>query len=215
MELFNQNLIVAATNFNVTLITQVWLRDNGVVLDSEFTGPMLFTPGLVQLETELFRFLATPNQIQVEPKCSDDRTQQIFSERIGRFVSLLPHTPYVATGINFVWHYKPVDGRTIQQVSKQAFFRADAPFAHLFDSEDAKFGAYFSKDEFGIFRLRLTIGPIEMQFPDRPTMEERIQFAFNYHCESRTADRIIDAIGHWDEVRTESQRIVEVIEGAL
>jgi hypothetical protein len=213
MDLFQENVIVTASNFNVTLISQVWLIDNGIVRRDEFSDAMIFTPAIVQFQTPHFDFLAIPTQLQFEPKGTDEEKQKIIVERLGKFVQTLPHTPYTAMGVNFTWHYKPAPPKTVAQVSRSAFFKSDAKFAKFFSSHDAKFGAYYSKDELG-FRLRLNIGPIDIPRPDEAP-EEAIQLAFNYHLDANREEDIRSAMERWSRAKQHSTELANEIEKSL
>lgn len=213
MDLFLENVVVTANNFNITLVTQLWLVDHGIVLRDEFIGPQVFTPALVQVTTPQFQFLAIQNQIQFTLTGEEEQKQQLIDDRLGQFVSLLPHTPFTALGINFIWHFKPSEDTTVAAIGRRLFFRNDTPFAKAFDSPDAKFGAYYSKDALG-FRLKLSTAPVDMRRDDRPT-EEVIQFSFNYHLESKNAAEIREALKRWHDAKQHSMALINEIEAGL
>jgi hypothetical protein len=213
MNLVNESIVVTANLFNVTVVQQVWLVDNQIVMREEFTGPMLFTPGMVQVETPLFNLLAIPNQVQFTPLCAEEQKQQIILNRLGRFIELLPQTPYTAIGVNFAWHYRIPEGQTVAQVSRQAYFRLDMPGARLLDAPDARFGAYYSKDELG-FRLKLSIAPVAVPRDGQPP-EDVLQYAFNYHRDATRVPDLLDALNHWREAKEHSTMLVRQIEAEL
>ena len=214
MDLFQENVIVTANDFNITLVTQMWLINNGIVREEEFAvGPNLFTPAFVQVATPHFNLLVIQNQLQYLPIGDEANKQDIISNRLARFVSVLPHTPYTAVGLNFTWHYTPPENVTVKDIGRRLFFKADTPFARSFDSNDAKFGAYYSKNV-PPFRLKLAANAIDITRPNQP-VEERIQLAFNYHLDSQNVTEIVNAMQRWSEIKQHSSSLVDEFEASL
>lgn len=214
MELFQENVIVTANNFNVTLITQLWLVEVGVALRDEFLEGSTFSPAFVKFDTPGFQFLALQNQIQFQLKGSEDDKQRLVTERLGRFVTSLPHTPYTARGVNFLWHYRPDDPARIPEIGRRLFFKNNTPFAHLLESDDAKFGAYYSKDVLG-FRLKLSTAPVDITPPSGQPGHEAIQLNFNYHRNAKNSKEISDSLLMWSEAKQHSQSLADAIEAAI
>lgn len=214
MDLFIENLIVTANNFNVTLVTQLWLVNNRIVLENEFVNPAMFTPGLVQVTSPKFQLLVIPNQVQFTPTCEEAEKQQLIVDRLGEFINLLPHTPYTALGVNFVWHYKPPDNSSVAKIGRRLFFKEGTPLARAFATDDAKYGAYFSKDAIG-FRLNLSTTPVDHLRHGAERADDILQFAFNYHLDSSNAQEIHDALCRWREAKDHSIGLINEIEGAL
>jgi hypothetical protein len=213
MELFQENVIVTANTFNVSLVSQLWLVNNRIVLEEEFVGSAMFTLGLVHVTTPRFSLLVIPNQVQFMPIGDEDGKQQLILERLGGFINLLPHTPYTALGVNFIWHYKPPENTTVAAIGRRFFFKENTPFVRAFDSDDAKFGAYFSKDVLG-FRLKLSTTPVDVKHGDE-RVAEVLQFSFNYHLDSHNTREIHDALDRWHRAKEHSIALVNEFEAAL
>jgi hypothetical protein len=100
----------------------------------------------------------------------------------------------------------------IEQLSRELFFKGDSDVYRRFDTEDAKFGAYLSREILGC-RLKLDIKPISLDESGRDDMQ-RLQFAFNFHCDLaglavEPVPRIQEMLARWDDARAESMQIVE------
>lgn len=218
MQLHHENAIVTANNFNVMLVSQVWLINNGIVNVDEFNPPAcVFTPPLVHVTTDDFGLLLMEGRLQFTPTCNEEAKQPLLIDRLGRFITTLPHTPYSGLGLNFVWHWQPNEAHTIQSVGRRLFFHPDTPLANEFNTDDATFGSYFSKN-FAGFRLKLSIAPVDVVRHDaqaEASGEEVMQFAFNYHLSSSNANELSNALAQWDAVKAHSRQIVEAIEGWL
>ena len=212
MELFQENVIITG-HWNVPLISQIWLADHNIVSREEFLAAQsIFTPPMVQIATPQFQLLVLEERLQFTPSCEELYKAQLIIDRVGSLVNWLPETPYTGLGINFVWHYRPSAPATISSVGRRLFFKEDSPLAREFNTDDAKFGGYYSKNTLG-FRLKLSTAPVDVQRTDRPT-EEVVQFSFNYHLSSAIHHEIHRALGLWTDAKAHSVALTEAIEEA-
>lgn len=213
IQLAGSNVIIAARQFNPTVFSQLWLVRNELLAEEDFGPGYLFSEAIVQMATPQFLMLVVPSQIQFSPNDQVEDQQALIQEKVGRIVERLPHTPYVAVGLNFVWHMRD-EQVGIEQLSRELFFKNDSELYRRFDAEDAKFGAYLSRD-FGGCRQKLDIKPISLD-KSGPEEMQQLQFAFNFHRDLTDAEgsvrRIQEMLGRWNEVRAESMRIVESLQ---
>src|SRR5258707_15829179 len=109
MEIVESNVVVAARQFNPSILTQLWLVRNGIVGEDEFLPGSVVTDGLCQFQTERFILIAIPNLLQVSlrPLVAVPDEGALMADNVGGMVRSLPHTPYSAVGLNFVWHETP------------------------------------------------------------------------------------------------------------
>ncbi|MHC4400542.1 MAG: hypothetical protein ACYTG0_12775 [Planctomycetota bacterium] len=210
IELAGSNLVVTAHHFNPSIFSQLWLARNGVLGEDEFSPGCLFSDQVANVESLGFGLLVVPPQMQFVPRVSPDCQGDLVRDKVGTIVRALPHTPYTAIGLNFLWHAVPEDG-DVAALTRVLFFTPDRGICQLFDADDARFGAYFSRDALGC-RLKLDVKPISRQREDG--RRELVQFAFNFHLDvPRDENQVIAAIerhlGIWDEARAEATRIVE------
>ena len=68
-------------------------------------------------------------------------------EKVGAIVRLLPQTPYAAVGLNFTWLVQP-SASDYDGFCRALFFRTN-PLFTPFDTGDARFGGYLSRDVLG------------------------------------------------------------------
>ena len=144
LKLVGSNAVVVAHQFNPSVVSQLWLVRNGILEEEDFLPGCVFTDVAVQVVSREFRLMVTPQQCQFTPNMSADQAQALVSDKLGTLVRRLPHTPYSGTGLNFTWHLIP-DNAEVSAVSRDLFFRAGRPPFSEFDVEDARFGAYMSK----------------------------------------------------------------------
>ena len=130
-ELVASNVVVVARQFNPSVFSNLWLVRNGIISESEFMPGCMYSDQVAKMETVRFGLLVIPPQLQLQPRVGRNEEGELVATTVGRIVNLLPHTPYVATGLNFVWHVWPDDG-DISRFSKSLFLRRIGPFQAVF-----------------------------------------------------------------------------------
>lgn len=203
-------VVIAAQQLNPTIFTQNWLIERGILGRDELMEGSLFSDFVVQVRSRTFQMLVLPEQLQFVPSVPLQEQQQFLLEKVGAIVNLLPQTPFKAVGLNFAWHLIPTDG-DIARLSRELFFVPDRPISRFFDAPDSHFGAYFSKSV-PPFRMKLDIKPTIVTLQDR--QERRMLFSFNFHADldQRAVQQITDALGCWNEVVQQTERVVDAVE---
>jgi len=203
--------VVVAQQFNPSAVTQLWLMNRGVVRAEEFVeGGDLFTGMIVQVRTTRFQLLLLQEQLQFVPLVPPEEQQAVLKERLGTLIDGLSYTPYKALGLNFTWQLAPAH-RDVKRLTRELFRVPDSPLHREFGDDGVWYGGYLSKD-FAGFRLKLDIKPVTLP---SPTGEHRLQFAFNFHCDLEGAEsgrRIHERLSQWDQVRAESEHILDTVE---
>jgi len=208
------NVVVAAHQFNPSIFKQLWLVKNDIVDEDDFGDGCLFSDPAVKVESGSFALLVVPPQLQFVPRVPPEEQQQLIVAKVGAVVQALPHTPYTAVGLNFFWHARPEDG-DLPALTRRLFYVAEKPLFRQFQSQDSRFGGYFSKDTLGCC-LKLDVKPIMLPPEDEEGRREVLQFAFNFHLDvPQEGDDPVTCIrrqlDHWDEARNEATRIVEEV----
>lgn len=213
LELVGANVVVVAQQFNPSVFSQLWLVKNHILEEGDFRDGCLFSDDVAKIESRQFGLLVVPPQLQFRPTLSDEGESDIVAGVVGRIVRTIPHTPYKAIGLNFVWHVWSDDG-DMHQLSRSLFFASNSSLLSDFaDAKDVMFGGYASRD-FGECRLRLDMKPIFNQVNGEP--EGRMQFSFNFqvdHLDSPDVEAVSVMERHlqsWCELREESNRIVSL-----
>ncbi len=211
-KLVGWNVVIAAHQFNPSIVSQPWLIRHNLATEADFQQGFVFSDSLVQIQAQAFNFLLVEEQLQFQPKVEMEREQELISSRVGDFVKSLPHTPFKAVGLNFLWNLTP-DIESIGGVSRRLFYRKEVPLFQNFATDDARFGAYLSRDVLGC-RLRLEVKPILMTAGG--TTQEHLHFAFNFNLDLTEADNPVEVItsmlAKWDEAKRETIRIIESVE---
>lgn len=194
------NVVIVAKNFNPTIVDKHWLIVNGIMDEHEFEEGCFFTPVVSHIISETFSLLILPERLQFSIKKELDDEQSLIVYKLGKIVKTLPHSPYSAAGLNFTLHLD-VDSN-FPEFNRKFFFINDSQLYHNFDDENARFGAYLSKDFF-CSRLRLDVKPVTLS--DTITKKEMLQFSFNFHSDIAIMDDkikgILDLLDLWSEAK--------------
>lgn len=198
-QLMQATAVVTARILNPTIFNQVWLVANRII-PAPTNDPLpgsIFTDLIVQAQAPEFTLVVTPQQLQFALRATTT-PGTLVHEKVGQIVRLLPHVPYMAVGLNFVWQSEPL--ADMGRAGRGLFASGAFPFDQ-FGSSDSRFGTYASRD-IGAVRLRLDVRP--GHDADAPQVE-RLQFTFNFQHELQdVADKatgIVETLVHWDEFR--------------
>jgi hypothetical protein len=203
------NVVVVAQQFNPSILSEIWLAKHGIVPEGAKTGEWLLTNQVVKIGTTDFIIMAIPERLQFTPVNATGDVQGLIEEKMGGIVDLLPHTPYSAVGLNFEWIVTTTDLAQFASRLRQEFTNENAPLYDAFREEDARFGAYLSKNVLR-FRMGVNILPISGKTDDSPI--EGLQYRFNFTRELVQGDpveQIHGAIRRWTEARDLSEEIFE------
>jgi hypothetical protein len=197
-EVTQANVVIVARQFNPSVFSQSWLIKNEILLEEDFPPRWVYSPLLVDVPSKAFHLSVLPEQLQFAPVSPSEASQDLLLAKVGKIVETLPHTPFVAAGLNFVWQVFHETG-SVAAMTRGAFFNGNVPLFRHFDAEDARFGAYMSKDVLGC-RLRLDVKPVTIA--RKGESQSCLQFSFNFHRQISEEDMvgsILDLLGRWSE----------------
>jgi hypothetical protein len=206
------NIVITANHFNPSIFNQLWLVKNHIMGEDDFEGPGVFVESVSQVEGREFRLLVIPPQLQFLPRVEIKREQSIVEEKLGQIVAALPHTPYAAVGLNFIYRFRP---ESVPEFTRKAFCRSDRKVFQSFDAEDAHFGAYMSKDWHGM-RLKLDIKPITRD--EDGTQVSGVAVSFNFHRDLVMEDRVAeikDCLAKWGAAKAQAELLSPQIEEGI
>ncbi|MEZ6142328.1 MAG: hypothetical protein R3B84_17350 [Zavarzinella sp.] len=206
--------VLLANQFNPSIFTSNWLSKHGILDEQGTYKPeSVFTSQLVQVVTEDFALVITQDQLQLmllkpEEYSNPEQQSRMIEKILGVIICKLPEIPYVALGLNFNWHLQ-LKAEDIPAQSRMWFGKQSQGIFKRFDSSDAKFGAYLSKD-IGRFRMKLSALPIIVS----SLREERFQFSFNFHHDiaeiEGKPDLLASLIADWSSVRIEAIETIKL-----
>lgn len=185
-ELIGKNIKIIGDSFNPGLINEFFLKNSKLISSDILIKPnSITTPQFVQLFSDQFVFLCLPDHFQYNFIKNEDTGKKFVIELSKKFSVVNFH----AIGINFDFVMKDE-----KDLSKKLFFKKESPIFSEFDTESAKFGAFFKK-KYKNSILNLNIKPTTGIKPDGKK-EELLHFSFNFHAELPNLSPIESIKGH-------------------
>lgn len=210
-QLVESNLVIVAKQFDFSVLTNIWLVKRNIFSIDEIQEKSVF-PIVAEARSSDFTFVLMPDRMQFWLATTCETANELLSTKIARLITELPPQPYIATGFNFTYHVL-LDGGEIGEFTRSLFYQPESALFRTFDSEDARFGGYFSKDVLGT-RLRLEAKPITLH-KDKEILEEGLQFAFNFNLNLSSAkgkEGILEFLQQWDKAKEVTSSIMDTIE---
>lgn len=212
--LVSANVVVTANAFNPSVVRESFLLATKILTAESPLGPgFVFSDQVANVPTARFNLLVVPQQLQFAP-ILDDRTAagELVLSVVAPLVEALPHTPYEAAGINFIWQLQP-EGESVAEASRRLFGARGSALRDVFDVPDAHFGFFASKD-LGAVRLKLDIKPVHKVAPDG-SRNEAIHCAFNFHrdlTEKPASVQVRELCSRWSEFDRLSEELTSSID---
>ena len=210
--LADANVVIAARLFNPSITNQLWLYQNGIIGDEKLQK-FVFTDVVSQVQTDEFRLLIVPQRLHFVADVKEENQQNLITEKIGKILTALPHTPFLACGLNITWYLQP-ENLGVPELSRRFFYQKDSPLSEVMDSKDALFGGYFSQS-FHDARLKVDVKPIDAENEEEQPIQ-LLQFSFNFHKDVETsANKIADInslLSRWHEALTRTQQLMSIAE---
>ena len=209
IDLIEKNIVIVAHEFNLATMNSIWFYKNNIFSEDELKGN-ISTPLLFEVHSKEFMFRIDPQRIQFSIFSKTEKLEEMMLSKINKIINLIPNSPFSAIGFNFTYHYYSKE-QDAGQLSKELFYFKDSKLAQEFNTDDARFGAYFSKniDE---FRLKLDIKPVPLT--QKSIRDERIQFSFNFHKAinvNENYNTILVFLKKWKETKQKADSIMKKI----
>lgn len=211
-----ENVVIAASNLNPSLFSQMWLVRQGIIDENDILLNQIFTQFVTQISIPDFSLFVVPEQLQFTLTEKSKDNSELIKNKVSDIIKKIPHTPYKAIGTNFHWLVAPDVSLDFAEFTRKLFAKQDAPLYDKFSESNAKFGAYLSKDIFGS-RLRLNIKPVKSIGKKKlEDASELLELVFNYHLdltidEDDTIDRMLKFLGQWDDMKIYSEEIASTV----
>ena len=207
----DQNIILLAQNFNPTIFSDSWLKSYEILGKDEVVKQQIYTPIAVNLTTESFSLVITPEQLQLTIQENAPAIETI-QRTTAKIIRLLPHTPLAALGINFDWFAEPEDAKRYYELSREFCVPQNNPILKFFGKIDSRFGIYMSADH-GDFRLKLDIKP--RIYVHEKEKIEGLNFSFNFHrdlkpnvAKQTSSDLVLPLLDQWKALKEKSEEIM-------
>lgn len=206
--LIGLNVVLASNNINTSSFTQYWFIKKGIIQENEFLPDSMFIPGLTNVSTQDCQITILPDKIQFALKNdSIEICERCVREKFSKFVDVMDNISINAIGLNFIWRVED-NSQSFHQFSKTLFCKDNA-ISSFFAVDDARYGAYFSKNYDEVTRLKLDIKPIHSK--ENGAIVEYLLASFNYHSDvniDQMKDHLMGQLSKWPNLLKNSQEVV-------
>ncbi len=214
----NSSVVIIAKDFNISIFKPFWLIKNNIFREEELSGNILITPPAVQIPSKNFQFIVLPDRLQIAIPREYPEAQSDINRIIGGIVTVLPHTPYTAVGLNFNYLVAHEAQDTFSKWERTLF--ASSFSNKVLSAKDAntRFGSYLSLDALGT-RLKIDIKPtnagenIEALCNSWHPGQNLTRMHFNFHTDVTNTDApaqlVVDKLGKWTESFALSQELTQ------
>ncbi|MCR3884901.1 MAG: hypothetical protein NUK54_11090 [Methanothrix sp.] len=191
------DLVILASAHNPSIMSPEWIEKNKL-LDEKYIN-YVNTPQFSVFESETYNITIDQQRLQISLK--NLRSDQKSLAKIGaKYLELLPHIPYSALGLNFIWSAQIAPGETMPEFNINI---NDLNISNNFQDYELELGCIVKakKDR---YLLNLSI---------KPSGENKLIFNFNYHfdVEPLTVTKAIEYISGLPELCDDSYHIVNKI----
>lgn len=182
-------VVLLADTYNVSIFNQIWLVESGILTKDEIlNGQTLQSPVAVNVVCDDFELLIVSDRAQLTFHKKFQEMGEIVKRIFKGITANLPHTPFMAIGINLDYQIEAQGNANFNRRIKSIFLTEQNPLAKHFQADDARFGLYLSQDVEPGVRLRLDIKPIPTE-----NGNDAESIKFNFHKELRgSADKVIE-----------------------
>ncbi len=217
----DQSAVLVANEFNLTIFKESWFEEHGILQKEEFGDKTVISPGLVRIPTPDFELVIVPNRFQMKFfPAGYESAQSNLSRVMGSIVRMLPHTPYVAMGLNFSYLIIPPAKGGFFEWNREVFGAQSAVSSVEKTDREPRFGAYFSVGAFG---ARIKVNALPIQFRQNMT-DQNIGLAegqdlmkVDCNCHADLVEPfekpLCGMIDKWETFLQRTTRIAKALEG--
>ena len=206
--LIGLNIVLVSCNINTSLFSQYWFIKKEIIKEDEFLPDSMFIPGLSNVSTNDFQITILPDKIQFALKSDSlEEGERCVREKFNKFIDAMENVSINAIGLNFLWRVEDT-AISINQFGKELFCKDNA-IGNYFSEDNARYGAYYSKNCDELTRLKLDIKPIHSM--ENGNMLEYQLASFNYHSDvnpEQMKEHLKGQMDKWSAFLNNSQEIV-------
>ena len=108
------DIVILASAHNPSIISPQWLKDKS--LRAEEPDHFVHTPDFSLFESESFLLVVDNQRMQITVKKQDTVALESLANVASGYVKALPHIPYKALGLNFVWGIEVGNGEELPKI---------------------------------------------------------------------------------------------------
>ena len=195
-KLIRADIVIIASAHNPSIMAPQWLKDESLILEEP--SHFVHTPDLAIFESESFSLVVDHHRLQIAVKKQDNESLKSLANIVSDYVKLLPHIPYNALGLNFIWTIEVDDGEELPKI-ELSINKSD--LMSVFGGYEVDCGGiiYARKEP---YMLKVVI---ELQGGN--TLVHN--FNYNYELEDMSVEYIVKLIDNFLTMKEDSSSIVK------
>ena len=195
-ELRRADIVIMASAHNPSIISPQWLKDKSLI--AEESDHFVHTPDFSLFDSESFSLIVDHQRLQITVKKQDKNSLESLANIASNYIELLPHIPYKALGLNFVWTIEVDNGEKLPKIGLNI---NKSDLMPVFEGHEIGYGGiiYARKEP---YMLKLVI---------EPQGETTIVHNFNYNHElaGMSVKDIVKLINNFLVINKNSSSIVK------
>lgn len=190
------DIVIIASAHNPSIMAPQWLKDESLILEDP--SHFVHTPDLAIFESESYSLVVDHHRLQIAVKNQDTRSLESLANIISNYVKLLPHIPYKALGLNFIWAIEVDDGEELPKIELNI---DKSDLMSVFGGHEVSCGGiiYARKEP---YMLKVVIEP-------QGGNALVHNFNYNYELEDVSVEDIVKLVNNFLTIKGDSSSIVK------
>ena len=190
------DVVILASAHNPSIMAPQWLKDKSLIVEEP--TQFVHTPDFSLFESKSFLLVVDNQRMQITVKKQDDRSVESLANVASNYVKLLPHIPYKALGLNFVWSIEVDDGEELPKIELNI---NKSDLMSVFEGHEIECGGiiYARKEP---YMLKVVI---ELRGEDVIVHN----FNYNHELEGMSVEDIVKLINNFLTMKEDSSSIVK------
>ena len=196
VKLIQADIVIIASAHNPSIIAPQWLKDKLLIVEEP--DHFVHTPDFSLFDSKSFSLIVDHQRLQITVKKQDTNSLESLANIASRYIELLPHIPYKALGLNFVWS---IDVDNEEKLPKIGLNINKSDLMPVFEGHEIGYGGiiYARKEP---YMLKLVIEP-----QGKTTVVHN--FNYNYELASMSVKDMVKLINNFLVINRDSSNIVK------
>ncbi len=190
------DIVIIASAHNPSIIAPQWLKDKSLIVEEP--DHFVHTPDFSLFDSASFSLIVDHQRLQIIVKKQDKKSLESLANIASNYIKLLPHIPYKALGLNFVWAIEVDDGDKLPKIGLNI---NKSDLIPVFEGHEVGYG--------GIIYARKE--PCVLKLVIEPEGETALVHNFNYNYElaGMSVEDIVQLINNFLTINEDSSNIVK------
>ena len=195
-KLIRADVVIVASAHNPSIMAPQWLKDNSLIVEEP--TQFVHTPDFSLFESESFLLVVDNQRMQITVKKQDNQSLESLANIASSYVKLLPHIPYKALGLNFIWTIEVGDGEKLPKIELNI---NKSDLMSVFEGHEVDCGGIIHARK-EPYMLKVVI---ELQGRDALVHN----FNYNHELEGTSVEDIVKLINNFLTIKEDSSSIVK------